>query len=299
MNEQENSDVGERFRRTLNRHGHSFQYTVVKRALDLNRERRSEWEYLDSEFPVIVNNKSTRIDFIFCKARPTIFLIAECKRVNPAYSDWCFANSSYARDDSSLNEAIFQYAWLRPPDRQAPFTNIDIPAASERFETGIQSNRGHPDIFHIGRAVRSEKKGDSNGRNSDEIEEASGQVCKGLNGMIEYFQQYRSTFPNNSKVYFLPAIFTTARIWTTTVDLASANIENGELSPGSVSVIERPWVWYQYHVSPDLQHSAPRDRKERSPFDISEILNQEFARTIAIVGVKGIEDFLHRGFPWK
>src|SRR5258708_7154745 len=113
--EEKQSELGESFRKVLNRHGYAFQYAVIKFASELRRERRSEWDYLQSEFPVIVNGKSTRIDFVLRKPKPHVYLVAECKRVNPAYSDWCFASSEYARGDSSLDKVIFQYAW-EPPD---------------------------------------------------------------------------------------------------------------------------------------------------------------------------------------
>jgi hypothetical protein len=41
------------------------------------------------------------------------------------------------------------------------------------------------------------------------------------------------------------------------------------------------------------------EKKYFAPFDLAGILDQEFKRSIAIVSVNGIEDFLHQGFPWQ
>ena len=168
-----------------------------------------------------------------------------------------------------------------------------------RMLTGTIS--GHSQTYHVGLSVKSNQPGDKVGRkDTDAIEDAAGQVCKGLNGLIEFFNSQRLKLPENEKLYFMPVIFTTARLWTTDVELASAGIEKGEFERGSVSVKEAPWIWYQYHVSPELKHTVSTDETEYlSPFNLAGILEQEFIRSIAIVSVKGVEDFLHAGFPYR
>ena len=88
------------FAEILNRHGYGFQYAVLKQAHILADSRDSSWRFIASEFPVRVQGFDTRIDFILKRATDNIFdqhffLIAECKRANPAYSNWCFARAPY------------------------------------------------------------------------------------------------------------------------------------------------------------------------------------------------------------
>lgn len=89
-------DLGEAYRNTLNRHGYAFQNSVIEFMRDLRQQRRSEWEFEAEEFPVRVQEMTTRIDFVFLKARPPVYLVGECKRVNPAFSNWCFACGEWA-----------------------------------------------------------------------------------------------------------------------------------------------------------------------------------------------------------
>lgn len=117
MNEKINPlDLGEDYRKVLNRHGYAFQYSVIRFAEDLYRQNQSEWINEAAEFPVSVRNMQTRIDFILRKSKPPVYLVAECKRVNPAFSNWCFADSPYARSNSGSNRVVFQYAWVPPLD---------------------------------------------------------------------------------------------------------------------------------------------------------------------------------------
>ena len=286
-------DLGEDYRKVLNRHGYAFQYGVIKLIDDLNRQGRIDWELEATEFPVGVGG----MDSIFRKTRPHIYLIGECKRVNPALSNWCFAGSVYSRGSSRLDKLIFEYAWVPSPDKKLTETLSRTDAI--RMLTGTIQHDFHR-VYHLGLSVRSNKTGDKSGKNTDAIEEAAGQVCKGLNGLIEYFNSQHFKLPADAKFYFLPAIFTTARIWTTDVDLSSANIDKGEFEFGLVPLKETAWIWYQYHVSPALKHTVSTDEESYvSPFELARILDQDFTRSIAIVNVKGIDDFLHHGFPWR
>lgn len=79
----------------LNFHGYGFQYAVLRFSEELFRQKISSWIFRWSEFPVQVNNVDTRIDFILENTQNGIFIVAECKRVNPAYSNWCFVKTPY------------------------------------------------------------------------------------------------------------------------------------------------------------------------------------------------------------
>ena len=291
-------DLGENYRRVLNHHGYGFQYRLLDIIADLRKQRRSDWDLEAAEFPVRVRDMSTRIDFILRKTKPHLYLIAECKRVNPALSNWCFASSIYASGSSRSDKLRFQSAWVPTPNKH--LVEMSSRSQATRMLTQTFAADVAEGVYHVGLSVRSTQPGDKFGKNSDAIEEAAGQVCKGVNGLIEYFDSQRLKLPENEKLIFLPVICTTARIWTTTVDLASASIEKGEFESGSVPVKEASWIWYQYHPSPALRHTVAADESEYiSPFDLARFLEQEFTQSIAIISVKGIEGFLNHGFPYR
>src|SRR5689334_2978463 len=83
------------FDEALNRHGHPFQHAVVQRARDAVKARMSTFVLQATEFPVSVQGVSTHIDIVFKNEHQRIYLICECKRVNPAYGAWSFARSPF------------------------------------------------------------------------------------------------------------------------------------------------------------------------------------------------------------
>lgn len=97
------------------------------------------------------------------------------------------------------------------------------------------------------------------------------------------------------EVGFLPVVFTTARLWASNVDLSSADLENGIFDLDSVDVEEKKWLFYHYHQSPSLKHSVPATIDNKS---LKDVLYREYVRTIAIVSVSGIEEFLTWGV-WR
>lgn len=290
-------DLGEDYRKVLNRHGYAFQYSLIRFIENVNTQGQPQWELEATEYPVRVRDMQTRIDFILRKSKPVVYLIAECKRVNPAFANWCFARSDYARRYSALERGVVQYAWVAPLDTR--LIEVKPLDPTKRMLTGVIT----PEVgrvYQVGLPVKSNQVGDKSGKTTDAIEDAAGQVCKGLNGLIEFFHSQREKLPQGEKLYFLPVIFTTAKLWTAEVDLASASIDKGELESGSVALKETSWIWYQYNLSPAVKHTVATDGEDsRNPFDLSSVLEQEFTRSIPIVSVKGIKEFLDHGFPFR
>ena len=92
---------------SINIHGHAFQYAVLKTAENLFKENASPWVFEASEFPVLNKKIPTHIDIILRNKHEQSFLIAECKRCDPAISNWCFVKAPYvSRKTSSGRERI-------------------------------------------------------------------------------------------------------------------------------------------------------------------------------------------------
>lgn len=86
----------------------------------------------------------------------------------------------------------------------------------------------------------------------------------------------------------IPAIFTTAELWTTDADLGAADRVTGQLL-APIAVRQVAWLLLQYHLSPGVKH-AHRPRSLAS--NVPDVLDTEYIRTIAIVSTEGIAEFL-------
>lgn len=197
----------------------------------------------------------TRIDFILSRSRsspssPFFYLICECKRANPALSNWCFIRAPYVRrnqskgNDSLLIETVFQNSGI----------NL--------FKISVNNLKPLSDAYHFGVEVRANKQGDCKGESGKAIEEAVTQVLRGLNGYLDALSQNRQLV-EGSITHLLPVIFTTAQLWGSAADLGLADLTSGDLDSSNDKFESVPWLWYQYHMSPGLKHSSisqPRDQ---------------------------------------
>lgn len=272
------------FKEALNRQGHPFQYAVIRRANQLKDEKRSPWLFEVSEFPVEVQGCHTRIDFVLSQwinpggMEYFQYLVAECKRANPALNNWFFARAPYVRRGGVPKDILVESIKREGNVLTAFLGRLD----------------GSENIYHIAVEVKGGAKGDPRDKGRGAIEEAATQVIRGVNGLIECFSKNQRYLTENCPTNFIPVIFTTAKIWTTDIDIAK-DVTTGKVALGSKDVVEKPWLWFQYHVSPGLQHGIERQGPKDNPLsraNLSDLLELEYARTIAVVGSGGIDDFL-------
>ncbi|HEX6370321.1 MAG TPA: hypothetical protein VF006_15480 [Longimicrobium sp.] len=270
-------DLGGDLRHAINRHGHAFQNAVLRRAGELFENRSSKWIFDGVEIPVEVRGHSTRIDFLLHKRSwmqngVAQFLIAECKRANPALSNWCFARSKFLRRNLEVDR--------EPIVETVHFDGQDFTSEAQKL-----SSRG--EVYALGYAVRADKKGEGNpGR--DAIEEACGQVLRGVSGFVHLLRSAPRFLIVKNPTPLIPVVFTTANLWTTDAELSEADLSSGEL-PNDLAVQAVPWVWYRYHMSPGLRHEITATGGVR---EIGEMVEQLFVRTVAIVSPAGVDAFL-------
>jgi hypothetical protein len=285
-NQGQRPNFDESFRGVLNYHGHPFQHAVTRIAEELRANKQTGWALEFTEFPVNVRGKETHIDLVLRQEDPDLrdtltYMVGECKRTNPALSTWCFVRAPYTRANSS-NMTLFVQNLRRENGGSYPGVST---LASDK-------------IYNLGFVVKTKVPGDDKsdgGRNV--IQEAAGQVCLGLNGMLEFFADLEQRQPTKRKTrtQFLPVVFTTARVLTSEVDLGSANIRDGKLPTDSVTTTERPWIWLNYPVSRSLKHSR---QPESSSLKLGDIYDKEYLRSIAIVSATEIEEFLRLLLPF-
>jgi hypothetical protein len=272
---------------TLDRHGHSFHYAILKHCQNLfSRLSEAAWTVEATEFPVQAGGVDTRIDFIL-RARSdqtpvTLFLACECKRANPALSSWCFARAPLMRRTRS-HRAIVEI--LRRPHNQHMMAHA----------AAINSTKP----YHLAFALKSGQKGDPHGEQRDVIDEAATQVLRGFNGLCDFMHRNENiSIPSHGSMV-VPVIFTTASLFTTEANLATAELSTGNL-PAPAEVEPATWLWFQHHQSPSLSHSMMRYHPTTAMQSLGGVLEVEHARSIAIVSVDGVESFLRSlavGFP--
>lgn len=270
-----NEQIAASLRKILNTHGHGFHYAVVRRAEELRAQRESSWIFEGTEIPVLVREETTHVDLVLRTRSNFTYLVGECKRADPAKARWCFARSPYTWRNATNEELIFDQLILRPNQTHGA-------RPRSRYV-----NRGS---YQLGLELRTGQQGDGQGGGGREIANAISQVLRSTSGFINLAWGHTS-YPKDFEkaITFIPAIFTTAQLWTTEADLGGADLATGNLTPEQVEVKRANWPWFTYNRSAHLSHWLPYEEVKD---DVSRLLRNEYARTIAIVGVEGIDEFL-------
>jgi hypothetical protein len=262
-------------RKFLSSHGHGFQYAVIRRAEELAGRGVSSWMFEAAEFPVGGSENTIHIDFVLRGTRDSLYLVAECKRADPARANWCFVRAPYTRRNSYEKEVVFQEVSYRP-------ANI--------VQAGPRTKHAMMESCHLGFELRTASKGDSSSSGSSAINGATTQVLRAVNGLVDHlFPGAATNVERQGSTLFIPAIFTTAKLWVATGDLSGADLATSRLPDdwGTLKTVE--WLWFSHNQSPALRH---RLAINTTGFEISKTLHEEYTRTIAIVGPEGIDTFL-------
>lgn len=271
----EEEQISSHLRKVLNTHGHGFHYAVVRRGEELSDEKKIPWILDATEIPVIAGETATHIDFVLHTRSDRIYLVGECKRADPAKARWCFARAPYTWHNASEQELIFDLLLMRPNR-----THNTYPVYGSMSQGS----------YHLGFELRTGKPGDGAGGTGRAIEDAIAQVLRATSGFINLLTgtlEYPSE--NNRAIKFIPAIFTTADIWATDADLGAADLATGDLSAEQVKARKVEWLWFTHNRSSYLRPYPPYEGQRNN---LSRLLRHEYARSIAVVGVDGIDDFL-------
>lgn len=258
------------FEAALNRHGFALQYAVAKSAQELVNIGFSNWVPFVAEFPVRVQGADTRIDLILKHRRKPRFLVVKTKRVNRALAYWCFAKSG-----STGFAPVVYSEILRKVSGQFLSEVRDLHGSEVIFDVAVEASTGEP--------------GDARGSSRGAIEDAVGQVCRGLNGLIEYFRD--NSHGDEESFEFFPVVVTTAELLTTSKPLTGSDLKTGTVAlEGDVQ--SRSWVFLRYPQSPGLKHSVPSSAAGTT--DLDEALRIIFWKSVAIVRADKVEEFLYR-----
>jgi len=264
-------------RKVLNTHGYGFQYAVMRRGEELYSSRRSRWVFDVAEFPV-VGDQTIHIDFLLKSQSGRTIVVAECKRADPAKALWCFARSPYNWRNSDVEEVSFEHL---------------------EYKLGVSINRlphfavSTKKTYDLGFDLRTGEKGDGFGNNIAAINSAVTQVLRGTSGLINHIHHgVMNSIGASGAFIFIPAIFTTAQIWITDADLGAADPATGDLDVAAIEAKQTDWIWFTHNRSPSLKPNIDIVKPNNLFGDLSFDIRQEFARSIAIISVNGIDNFL-------
>jgi hypothetical protein len=279
MTEQESLLAGLRkgLNEALDVHGYGFQHAVVRAFKELLSRGRSPWSRPTVEFPVEARGKPTRIDIVLEHPQADIWLVCECKRVNPAYADWCFLRAPFS-DRGSLARQVYleSLVWVDGPRRAV---------------TRPTPLHGSDRIYHLGIEVKGTRQGDPRGRSAGAIEDAVTQVLRGQNGLIDFLGHSERAATELKVLSFLPVVITTANLWVTDADLSEAELASGHVDLSASSVTDTEWLWYHYPQSPGLKHQLLQKTDDTCDHLLTEALYSTFVRPIAVVSAAGLEAF--------
>jgi hypothetical protein len=272
------------FRSELDRHGFGFHHAVVKHIASL----RTPWRVEEIEFPIEHRGRPHHIDLILRGEGGQLLIVGECKRANPALVDWCFVRFP------NLPFAEFvPLEWLR-----IDMSNTEVRRVVAGLD--VQNARASRQVYNLGVPVKGSLKGDEAGDNKTALDGAVEQVVRCSSGLIAFLGKNPQLLEFERDlagerirlVAVVPAVFTTANLWTSDLDLSAADLSTGNVPKASLTRV--PWLWLKHNVSPGLTHSIPPpdpDRRET----LRDFLLRDYARAVAIVSVGGIAEFLHDG----
>jgi hypothetical protein len=284
-------NVRSKFTEVINSQGYGFHHSVIREVVELFKSTKSNWIFEAVEFPVEVQNFGTRVDFILRyqehnyynnPSAPVIYILGECKRVNPAFNWWCFAQSTFFKRYRSSEPFMLEQINIH----QGSSVNI---CNYSIFKKNLQTTS----IYNVATEVKTNNQGDRSGQGAGKhIEDAAGQVLKGMNGFAQFISNHPEILNKEDKqkvVILLPVIFTTAELWTTAIDISQANIETGNIELTKESLNKKPWLLYQYHQTPSIKHLLNYQEADNS---LGGMMDLEYVRTLSIVNSSGIESFL-------
>jgi hypothetical protein len=273
LNNERATQLTASLRKVLESNGQPFQYGLLERIRAVVSGGSSRWRFSAAEFPVAVRDATTHVDFVLESTSRRI-LAVECKRVNPAHSEWCFIRTGYTRRDPSDGAVICDSI-----HRESGHDSVVTPETvahhlSRTYDLGVELKTG--------------KEGNAGGVSRGAINDATTQVLRGANGVLNALSSDHTAFEVDQRYHVIPAIVTTARLWTTETPLRAAAAADGSL-PEMLNLVERDWIWLRHHMSPNLRHDV---RAPGNPKDLAEVLDLRYARSVAVVSVNGIEGFL-------
>jgi hypothetical protein len=269
----------------FNYHGFGFHYAVIAEIERLSKASFHEWEFIGSEIPLSLHGTDIHADFILFNPSRRMYLVGECKRVNPAVARWCFARTKY-RLGMGAPPLVDELYFPKANEDKLQLKTYKIDAARDVFQVGIalttgQSGQGPPD--------------------RDAINNSVGQALRAANGFIQLCAEnvylVRKGFGAGSSVKIVPVVFTTAVLSTLGIDLSASDLASGHL-PTTTETDNPDWIWFHHALTESMRARVQGRFVAEDTQDWTAFFQRASLRSVAIVsagssrGLAGFLDFL-------
>jgi len=206
----------------LNEQGYLFR-EACEQALK-NKEGTTGWEVKASEYPVSLQGQDTRVDIVLrskTSSSPELYALVECKRADPAYIYWIFGAPGLPFGDALCSTLGLECREIRS----------DRPYQASRFVTRLHFNL----LTHGAESWLEARKG-SNRRTStpQNIENAFGQVLKGVGGLAQEQLDQRHKSGDLFKTFFVPVVVTTASLYVAYYETRNVDLSTGQIAKDKV-----------------------------------------------------------------
>ena len=264
------------FTKGLNVHGFGLNYAVIKKILD--RAQHFGWQFVGSEIPLTLNSAETHADLVFYRQVSSLYLLGECKRVDPSRGAWCFGRSQHI-----LGSGF------------ATLDELHFPDMSGRLHLRPRTVSHKSDSYQVGVEVKdSQEKGDGCPSDQKPIAQAVTQVLRAANAFMQLCTENTAIVrqvSGDGPSRILSAVFTTARLYKTDNDLSIADLASGHL-PESVTFSPTSWLWYQHALTKSLQAQIQGRLVAEEMRDWTSYFLRSAVRSVAIVNSEKTWEFL-------
>jgi hypothetical protein len=288
VGEKMDADLPELLLNALNEQGYLFREICEHTLRD--SENTTGWEVKASEYPVSLTGQDTKVDIVLRAKRqipPELYALVECKRADPSYIYWLFGAS-------------------RPPYGGALCSTLGFECRQTRSDSPYQANRLVPQLeFRIDTngveswlEVNARKTSDRRASTPQNIENAFGQVLKGIGGFAQEQLAQRTKSRELFETFFVPVVVTTAELYVAYYKIKDIDLGTGKISRGKVlfgseeePAMEEPWVLLDYGVGENVApEPIPKDYRGVDPAE----LQRHKTRSIFVVNSKYLVSFFSK-----
>lgn len=269
------TNIHEQAVKSLEEHGHLFQ----QRCLAEIEHACSTYLHLESEeYPVSIGEEHTVIDFIFRTVSDIqLYLVFECKRAHPTYSNWLFPVPSSVADTptkvllTSINDkgyfVTFEHELLLHKPKHFASVGVEF---SNQAPTHKRSSR------------------------AGTIYGACQQAVTGVGGLALEQRQRMQTFEKYYRQYYFPIVVTTANLFMTRYRLWEVDLTNGSVPLDKATTQQVDWVILDFPVREPFQVTRPEESSFRASGPSEKYRRMFKVKSVAIVKGDGIVRFLNQ-----
>ncbi|MDX1564800.1 MAG: hypothetical protein R3236_05300, partial [Phycisphaeraceae bacterium] len=260
----------------------------IRREVTVLQEREAfAWHFEAARLPVPGMNSEDRADLILQAQDETALAVVRCCWCDPEQIGWCFARGGSVRAGQNDERYTFDQIQYRVPNVEV-LTKAMLDNAFQVavvHGAGIEQRLAHW-AFAMGR--RPAETSEDPRRLRQQVLGPIAEACRYHNGLINHFDQARQMLGQRNELDVLPVVVTNARLWLYTEPVTGSEADSARIQLREEALVETDWVWMQHHQAPRDKHQA---RRAAYPDRLSELLELDYRRTVAVVNARKIEPF--------